>query len=143
MINALFNNRVIKWNHTAILEILRILKYLKITSNFTLHTLYTFWSIAHLLKQYTHLFISNIYKTLISNARLIMAKIKIILGNTLRLNFCYLKYSHSLSTISSNTNRTYSETKQTNKCVCIHTINHNKNEDENKKQISKILHKKI
>ena len=42
-------------------------------------------------------------------------------------------YSASSSTLSSKSNRRYSENKQKNKCVCIQTINHNKKEDENEK----------
>ena len=65
-----------------------------------------------------------ISNTFISNARLKLAKkIKQMLSNTLRLNFCYLKYIHILHPryhpkiivhILKN--------KEKNKCVCIHEI---------------------
>ena len=57
-----------------------------------------------------------------------------MLSTTLRLNLGYLKiirilcpryHPKKIEHILKN--------KQKNKCICIHTINHNKNEDENEK----------
>ena len=46
-------------------------------------------------------------------------------------------YSHSSSTLSTKSNRTYSKKKGKNMCVCINEIirllTHNENEDENEK----------
>ena len=57
-----------------------------------------------------------------------------MLRNTLKLNFYYLKIIHILypryySTILGH----ILKNKQKKKYVCIHTINHNENEDENEK----------
>ena len=49
-------------------------------------------------------------------------KIKQMLSNTLRLNFCHLKIIHILHDVSSKNNRIYSKNKKNNKCVCIHGI---------------------
>ena len=61
------------------------------------------------LSSYTLFFIRN---TFINNARWKWEKIKQILSNTPRLNFCYLKMIHlvhSSSTLSSKNNRIYSK----------------------------------
>ena len=57
--------------------------------------------------------------------------VKQMLRNTLKLKFCYLKIidilhpSYYLKIIGR-----ILKNKQNNKCVCIHTINHNDNEEE-------------
>ena len=61
-------------------------------------------------------------------------KIKQMLSNPLRPNFCYLKIirilhlCYNLKIIEH-----IPKNKLKNKCVSIHTINHNENEDENEK----------
>ena len=65
----------------------------------------------------TYFFISN---TFISNAR---QKIKQMLRNTMRLNFCYLKIIHILhSRYHPRIMGHIPKNKQKNKCVCIHEI---------------------
>ena len=76
---------------------------------------------------YTPFFISN---TVISNARLKSAKTQANAKQHPEAELLLFEnYSHSSSTLSSKNNRTYSEIKQKSKCVCIHTINHNENEE--------------
>ena len=61
-------------------------------------------------------------------------KIKQMLSNNLRLNFCYLKIIHILHPrYHPKIIGHILKKKQKNKCACIHTINHNENEDENEK----------
>ena len=62
--------------------------------------------------------------------------------NTLRLNFCNLKiililHPHYHPKIIGH----ILKNKQNNKYVCIHTINHNENEDDNEKYITQIRYK--
>ena len=57
-----------------------------------------------------------------------------MLNSTVRLNFCYLKIIHILHPgYHPKIIGHIPENKQENKYVSIHTINHNENEDENKK----------
>ena len=57
-----------------------------------------------------------------------------MLRNTLRLNFCYLEIIHILHThYHPKIIGHILKNKQKNRCVCIYTINQNKNEDENEK----------
>ena len=83
--------------------------------------------------KYTLFYISN---TFISNARLQFAKIQTN-GNTLRLNFCYLKIIHILHPRYHPKIIGYTvKNKQNNKLVCIHEIvrfNNNGNEDQREK----------
>ena len=90
-----------------------------------------------LCESQVHVFL--IENTFISNTRLKLAKkIKQILSNTLKPNFCHLKIIHILHP------RYYPKiighilnNKQKNMCVCMHKIlmiNHNENIDENKKR---------
>ena len=58
-----------------------------------------------------------------------------MLSNTLRLNFCYLKIIHILlSRYHPKILGHILKSKQKNKCVCIHAINHKENEDQNEKR---------
>ena len=68
----------------------------------------------------------------------ISKKIKLMLSNNLRLNFCYLKIIHILyPPCHSRIMGHILKNKQKNKCVCLYsgnyTINHHENEDENEK----------
>ena len=69
---------------------------------------------------YTLFFKSN---TFISNARLNWQKIKQMLSNTLRLNFCYLKIIYILHPRNHRKITGHVlKNKRKNKCVCIHEI---------------------
>ena len=61
-------------------------------------------------------------------------KIKQMLSNILRLNFCYLKIIHVLHPrYRPKITGRILKNKQKNKCVYIHSINLSENEDENEK----------
>ena len=63
-------------------------------------------------------------------------KVKKMLSNTMRLNFCYLKIIHILHLPYHRKIIGHIKNKQKNKFLCIHEIirfNHNENEDENEK----------
>ena len=57
-----------------------------------------------------------------------------MLSSTLTLNFCYLKNIHIIHPgYHAKTIRHILKNNKMNHCVCINTINHNENEDENEK----------
>ena len=84
------------------------------------------------MKHYTFFYKQQFYK---QRQAKIWQKIKQMLGNTLRLNFCYLKIIHILhSRYRPKIIGHILKNKQKNKCVCIswdYTVN--ENEDENEK----------